>query len=137
MSRSIKFTNDTYLDSSGVTFEKTPFNKILTYSTEEVIIGKWIDGKFIYRKVINNLCGNLYGLLNNLNIDFLIDVKGNAWSNYNHKMPINTPNPEPPNYVFGVYQTASNRNIEVFYNSKYFADQNKVICIVEYTKTVD
>ena len=75
--------------------------------------------------------------MNELNINFLIDVKGNVWSNYNHKMPINTPNPEPPNYVFGVYQTASNNHIEVFYNTNYFSDRNKVICIVEYTKTTD
>ena len=52
-------------------------------------------------------------------------------------MPINAPNPEPPNYVFGVYQTASNSNIEVFYNSNYFANQKKVICTVIYTKTTD
>lgn len=107
------------------------------YSTDEKIIGKWIDGKPIYRKVINSICGNLRTLLNELNIDFLIDTKGNAWSNYNQKMPINAPNPEPPNYVFGVYQIASNGNIEVFYNTNYFANQNKVICIVEYTKTTD
>lgn len=137
MSKSIKFTNDTYLDSSGVTFEKTPFNKILTYSTEEVIIGKWIDGKYIYRKVINNLCGNLYHLLNNMNIDYLIDARGRAWSNYNHRMPINTPNPQPPDYVFGIYQSASTNAISVFYNTNFYNDTNKVICIVEYTKTTD
>lgn len=107
------------------------------YSTDETVVGKWIDGKPIYRKVINSICGNLRTLLNELNIDFLIDTKGNAWSNYDQKMPINAPNPEPPNYVFGVYQKASNGNIEVFYNTNYFANQNKVICIVEYTKTTD
>ena len=107
------------------------------YSTDETVVGKWIDGKPIYRKVINSICGNLRTLLNELNIDFLIDIKGNAWSNYDHKMPINAPNPDPPNYVFGVYQTASNGNIEVFYNTNFFANQKKVICIVEYTKTTD
>lgn len=107
------------------------------YSTEEQIIGKWIDGKPIYRKVIDNFCGNLYDLLNKLNIDFLIDASGMAWSNYNHKMPINTPNPDPPQYVLGIYQTASSSTINVFYNSTYFSDTNKVICIVKYTKTVD
>lgn len=66
-------TLDNYLDT------------INEYSTDEKIIGKWIDGKPIYRKVINSICGNLYTLLNELNIDFLIDTKGNAWSNYNQK----------------------------------------------------
>lgn len=31
-----------------------------SYSTEETIIGKWIDGKPIYRKVINTSAKNLY-----------------------------------------------------------------------------
>ena len=107
------------------------------YSTEEQIIGIWIDKKPIYKKVINNLCGNLYNLLNELNIDFLIDVKGNAWSNYDHRMPINTPNPQPPDYVFGIYQSASTNAISVFYNTDFYNDTNKVICIVKYTKTTD
>lgn len=125
--------NDT--ETTSTTIEELKESNI--YSTEEKVIGKWIDGKPIYKKVIDSICGNLYTLLNELNIDFLIDIKGNAWSNYDQKMPINAPNPEPPNYVFGVYQTASNRNIEVFYNSNYFANQNKIICTVIYTKTTD
>lgn len=52
MSKSIKFKNDTYLNSSGVVFGKTPLDKILTYSKEEQIIGKWINDKKLYRKVI-------------------------------------------------------------------------------------
>lgn len=31
-----------------------------SYSTEEIIVGKWIDGKPIYRKVINTSAKNLY-----------------------------------------------------------------------------
>lgn len=107
------------------------------YSTDETVVGKWIDGKPIYRKVINSICGNLRTLLNELNIDFLIDTKGTAWSNYDHRMPINAPNPEPPNYVFGIYQSASTNNISVFYNADFYNDTNKVIVTVIYTKTTD
>lgn len=107
------------------------------YSTDETVVGKWIDGKPIYRKVINSICGNLRTMLNGLNIDFLIDAKGTAWSNYDHRMPINAPNPQPPNYVFGIYQSASTNTISIFYNTDFYNDKNKVICTVIYTKTTD
>ena len=72
MSKSIKFTNDTYLDSSGVVFEKTALDKMLTYSTEEQIVGKWIDGKPIYRKVVPlNTFSNNGETTTNHNIDNL------------------------------------------------------------------
>lgn len=53
MSKSIKFKNNTYLDSNGVVFEKEPLSRIFTFSTKEQIVGKWINGKTLYRKVIS------------------------------------------------------------------------------------
>lgn len=52
MAQSIKFKDDIYIDSSGVVHNKTPLDKILTYSTSETVIGTWIDGRPIYRKVL-------------------------------------------------------------------------------------
>lgn len=107
------------------------------YSTDETVVGKWIDRKPIYRKVINSICGNLRTLLNELNIDFLIETKGTVWSNWDHIMPINAPNPQPPDYVFGIYQSASTNKISVFYDTNFYDNKNKVICTVIYTKTTD
>ena len=52
------------------------------YSTEEKVVGKWIDGKPIYEKVINGtIIGspadwtNFYDCTN-LNIDNMINIKG-------------------------------------------------------------
>ena len=80
---------------------------------------------------------NLFEFDKSLNIDFLIDAKGTAWSNYDHRMPINAPNPQPPNYVFGIYQSASTNTISVFYDTNFYDNKNKVICTVIYTKTTD
>ena len=50
------------------------------YSTEETVIGKWIDGKPLYRKVVS-LSGLVSGdndiSCNNESIDTLVDVYGN------------------------------------------------------------
>ena len=129
--------DDIAIDTETISTTIEELKESNIYSTEEKVIGKWIDGKPVYKKVIDSICGNLYTLLNELNIDFLIDIKGNAWSNYDQKMPINTPNPQPPDYVIGIYQTASTNEISVFYSTDFYSDTNKIICIVKYTKTTD
>lgn len=66
MAKSIKLKNNNYIDSTGVVHNRgllsTLLNNILeditylknrcVYSTTEVPIGKWIDGKTLYRKVL-------------------------------------------------------------------------------------
>ena len=141
MSKSIKFTNDTYLDSSGLTFEKTPFNKILTYSTEEVIIGKWIDGKPIYRKVVPvnfGISGTRIETAHNIsNLDFVIkqiliwyDTTDNGWFYSDKDKGINT---------YTVYiNNVSSSNIVIGQNSYDWQTRTKNrYAILEYTKTTD
>lgn len=127
---------NTHSNSQTDVYSCDYINKLNNYSTEEQIIGTWTDGKSVYKKTIETTCGQLQDELNNLNIKLLIDVKGNAWTQYDHIMFINAPNPEPHAYVFGVYQNLTNLDVAVFYNSAYL-DSNKVICTVEYTKTTD
>lgn len=52
MAKSIKFKNDIYLDSKSIVHNLTSLSDILNYSDEEVIVGKWIDGKTLYRKSV-------------------------------------------------------------------------------------
>ncbi len=54
MAKSIKFRNDTYLDSSSVVHNKNKLSDILSYSTNEIPIGKYYDGKTIYKKTIKS-----------------------------------------------------------------------------------
>lgn len=44
--------NDSYSTSKTNTYSCDYINKINNYSTEEQVVGKWIDGKPIYRKVV-------------------------------------------------------------------------------------
>ena len=61
---SVTATNGTIVDSlngnsttdaPSVNAVNNKFNEISTYSTEEKVIGKWIDGKPLYRKTIEGI----------------------------------------------------------------------------------
>lgn len=85
-------------DMTDVTFNNLKENDVLKYngsvwvnsdnlheySTEEKIVGKWIDGKYIYEKVIetgylpNNSSINIS--IENLNIDNVIELRGMCYT---------------------------------------------------------
>ena len=44
---------NTYSESTENTYSCNYVNKLNTYSTDEIRVGTWIDGKPIYRKVFN------------------------------------------------------------------------------------
>ncbi|MBR4260697.1 MAG: hypothetical protein IKQ33_01935 [Clostridia bacterium] len=75
MSKAIKLDNNVYLDSSSIVHNKTKLSDIFNDSTNEVKIGKWIDGKEMYRKVytcvINGKNANIDTGLQNI---FLINA---------------------------------------------------------------
>lgn len=143
MSKSIKFTNDTYLDSSGITFNKTPLHKILTYSTEEQIVGKWVDGKELYRKTfIGTLSAGEHEICHNiLNVDTIFlgsesficpvaddifPINGNAY--------INATNPEKYEVFTRVNKTIILQKVGEFLTG----DGNYTYNItLYYTKTTD
>lgn len=53
MARKKRFrSKNYYLDTTGIMHNKTSLDKILNYSTEEQIVGKWINGKDVYKRVI-------------------------------------------------------------------------------------
>lgn len=70
MAKSVKLDNDTYIDSTGIVHNKTKLSDILTYSTDEKVVGTWIDGKPLYRKVYSTTSkANID--LSNLNYDYI------------------------------------------------------------------
>ena len=52
LAKSVKFENDIYLDSSSVMHNKTKLSEILKISTDEKIVGTWINDKPLYEKTI-------------------------------------------------------------------------------------
>ncbi len=79
-----------------------------TYSTAEVVVGKWVDGKKIYRKcVLNNYTSSSAVATTsldttNMNIDTLVKIEGTVLvGNYRYTIPSAYSNPYY-NWYFGV-----------------------------------
>lgn len=113
-------------------------NKLNEYSEEETVIGKWIDGKPLYRKIIyaNVPTANTNVIItHNLNIDNLVKVYGNCDVNGG------TTNLRPFPFIqivstnaqgFTVYGASSNDlTLRASWNN------NSAKLILEYTKITD
>ena len=66
-----------------------------TYSTNETVVGKWIDGKPIYRKTFNNISvtSSEYSVIpiaTGLTIDNLINISGYLVNNGRWIIPLNS-----------------------------------------------
>ena len=105
------------------------------YSTQETVIGEWIDGKPIYRKVYDNL-NNQYGTdsfninVADLNIDRLIflDALGSDNSGYSGNK-----------YLITSVTSVNSRNMYLNASNQIVISGSypKSYIIVEYTKTTD
>jgi hypothetical protein len=77
-------------DAKAVADTYTELNGNLTYSTEETICGKWIDGRKIYRvvkQVTSNINTNIVAL-SLPTASRVIDIKGTIDTNENRTIPI-------------------------------------------------
>lgn len=104
-----------------------------TYSTEETRIGTWIDGKPIYRIVIN--VGNaLSCLVPQLNIDWIVAMHGqcyiSAWDNLVHIPFFN-----PSSNISMDFTKPSNLRIAV--GGEMASVARETVVTLEYTKTTD
>lgn len=106
---------------------------VMNYSTEEQVIGKWIDGKPIYRKVVD------FGALPNAtsksvahnitNISYITNIKGTALqSNATNFILL------PTNYINSI--NVGNINVQISTNNDLSAF-DKCYLTIEYTKTTD
>lgn len=104
------------------------------YSTEETIIGKWIDGKPIYRKVFNHIP---YKNISELNIDCPIRAYGFCSSIISYGVNPPTSYPIKPSY-YDLYAlinfNRTNISITKNWDNGDFSDNT---IIIEYTKTTD
>ena len=111
-------------------------DNIEQYSTSEIRIGTWVDGKPLYRKVftITNLTSSNTNLVDvsGLSIDFA-KISGTIITSTGAKFPIN------------LYDSASNYSVIIISDSGYIRGRgaigsgtlSKCIIILEYTKTTD
>lgn len=111
------------------------------YSEEERVIGRWIDGKLIYRKVLifNNsvLIGGKSVKIGDLpnDMDKCIRLETFAlYPNYTYAYPSPYPYPEIY-YILGI-NTIENI-IEIYSEGSSFKNNQENFCIIEYTKTTD
>lgn len=110
------------------------------YTTEEVQIGKWINGKPIYRKVIQSTVENVQTDLNALGADRVINFFGEALSNYGNWFLIPCKNPasidyeNADHYTIAIIQSnTAARNFQITFGD-YYNSENAVNIIIEYTK---
>ena len=140
MSKTIKYKDNTYLDSSGVVFEKTSLDKILTYSTEEQVVGKWINGKTLYRKTLfTSLNSSTSGELGSINdVDYINVVNGctifiNGSNTY--YVPISTYETSTNFSKFFIQKNTSTNKANIKWAGN--STTGTIYATVEYTKTTD
>lgn len=113
-----------------------PYQSNNNYSTDEIVIGKWIDGKPIYRKVVQGTTpsnSNLTNVVNlsSLSIDTLISIEGqitfNAGTVYPLQWTRSNSQCDAILYENNLRLTVVSSNLQ---NKPFFA-------ILEYTKTMD
>ena len=113
------------------------------YSTNETVVGKWIDGKPIYRKVVKlpNQTSNNQKItkdLSDLNIDSVLRCNGFAYyktAGTGHNL-MSFPYTEASNAVIGCGYLASEKNV-VFIAYDFTFTFEDITVIIEYTKTTD
>lgn len=117
------------------------------YSTEEQVVGKWIDGKPLYRKTIyieeTNISANIIFVEPNIeNIEKYINIYGNAkvYDNQYFKNGVLSQIPRivpdsTANYSIGV-DAYSPTKINIQLGTAYVRVSNFEL-IIEYTKTTD
>lgn len=109
----------------------------LSYSTtEQKTGGTWIDGKPIYRKVLQEtFISNGTIDISALNIGHLIDLKGELTNSYNDQIFMNSTFADS-NTVASVTYNTGRKEITMF-STATWTENRPVIIIVEYTKTTD
>lgn len=124
------------VDSKVIDLEDV-VEKSNTYSTNEQIIGTWINGKPIYRKVVNIgvLPNNTTKTVNSgitTNI-YITKLYGVAWSsNYDNYLTLPDVHPGGLAYSTRLYYTNSNRSINIYSTSDRSGFTG--IVVLEYTK---
>lgn len=107
------------------------------YSTQEIRIGTWIDGKPLYRRVINSITASETGTQVNIatiddNLDTLVSLNGGIYfSSTARFIPINYYNGNDHVSTF----IGSNTIRQIVSNSSYC--NKSLMIVIKYTKNTD
>ena len=117
---------------------ETELDKLQTYSTEEQAIGRWIDGKTIYRKCLTyEITKNGGRFYPDLSYSEMIRITGSV-STFNSSGDILLSYPwgkiDNESAEFQVYTSVKNGYIEFYVGAKNTAPNFKIYLILEYTK---
>lgn len=124
---------------------KKSVNDNCTYSTNEICIGEWIDGKPLYRKVviidsINSSANSKDISVATSNLKEFVNITGMVANNSGGYKPTNSlyvsSSGIDAQYTFQVY-AVNNLIINVVYGNWWKTNFKKAYVIVEYTKTTD
>ena len=131
--------HDAYSTSTTDTYSCNYINELGLgeYSTTEKIVGKWIDGKPIYRKVLNigTVTSQKSYITHNIaNLGKLVNLYGtfNRNDNVQQTIPGNYTNWET--YLYDVSSTVITL---YFSNNQWNSNPYDIALIIEYTKTTD
>ena len=109
------------------------------YSTDEIIVGTWIDGKPIYRKVVNvgSGSGNFTHPHGISNLDIIVNAYGNFLQGGTHRETL-------PKTTFANASEGWSAHIDDFTDTTFslhfgtaIGTVTKICVVIEYTKTTD
>lgn len=121
------------------------------YSTDATVVGKWVDGKPIYRKVIKTTLTNPTDVAIDINdtVDSFVSVSGNAYdSGNNYTIDWRLPFARHDSFAYQIGVQGNNNNstasgsqrkntVRLVFGSNLVNRTWKVDIIVEYTRTTD
>lgn len=127
-------------------YMQNTFNTNDVYSTEEMIVGRWIDGKPLYKKTFihdSAIAANsdlVWGTIEDIDVGF-IDGAGSYFINSNpdvttvgSMLPLNVSGKNSSILAYTVY-TSVGKNITSYFGNDAYG--SKGVCTVKYTKTTD
>lgn len=137
--KKIQFVNNSepYLSAENLNQMQSNIEEAIeekqTYSTEEIIIGKWVDGKLLYRRVLEGVTEASANITLTYiqDLDALIDIRGVTGAGYKGGMSWVNLGVTPQEYR----QVYVNGNMLGIVQAKPEAISYKII--LEYTKTTD
>ena len=124
-------SNFTHIKAEPTYYMQNTFNTNSVYSTDEMIIGRWIDGKPLYRKVIQTIISDGGIVLSDANC---ILVRYEWYAPSNGIKLLKLPSPNTGNAALWQLD-----NGNIVFNIPGSSDMNGKLatCILEYTKTTD
>lgn len=128
-------------NGEGITLDEylNEMNDRTIYSTDEKVIGTWIDGKPLYRKVFTTTMpstnNSWVNVVNLLQVDMITKLNGILVGADGRKIYI--PNYESTEYHYSLSYQPSTNAIQVYGNGSISFGGRPLYVIIEYTKTTD